>query len=53
VAFGGMREDEVGGRGVVAEGAAGDGSAGVDAELEAGAGLGVVAIEDAEVLDVG
>jgi hypothetical protein len=30
-----------------------DGSAGVDPELEAGAGLGVVAIEDAEVLDVG
>ena len=47
------RNDQVGGRGVVAEGAARDGSAGVDPELEAGAGLGEVTIEDAEVLDVG
>ncbi len=38
---------------MVAEGAAGDGSAGVGAELEAGAGLGVVVVEGAEVLDVG
>ena len=47
------REEEVGGRGVVAQGAAGDGSAGVDAEMEAGAGLGLVAVEEAEVFDVG
>ena len=47
------REHQVRGRGVVAESAAGDGSAGVDLELEAGAGLGVVAVEDAEVGDVG
>ena len=47
------REHQVGGRGVVAEGAAGDSSAGVDAELQAGARLGVVAVEDAEVGDVG
>ena len=38
---------------MVAERAAGDGSAGVDTELEAGAGLGVIAVEDAEILDVG
>ena len=52
---GGRVRGKLEGRGgrVVAEGASGDGSAGVDAELEAGAGLGVVAIEDAEVLDVG
>ena len=50
---GARREHERGGRGVVAEGAAGDGSAGVDLELKAGAGLGVVAVEDAEIHDVG
>jgi hypothetical protein len=47
------RKEQVGGGGVVAEGAAGDGSTGVESEMEAGAGLGLVAVEEAEVFNVG
>lgn len=38
---------------MVAEGAASDGSTGMDAEVQAGARLGPVAVEEAEVVDVG
>ena len=37
-------EEKVGRGGVIAEGAAGDGTAGVEAEVEADAGLGLVAV---------
>ena len=46
-------EEEVGEGGVGAEGSSGEGSAGVEAEVEAGAGFGLVAVEEAAVFDVG